>query len=181
MSAETVAKERDYVADMRAAIDKATEATPYSAPSVAMKLVSTLRQTDMDLLTGWLDYMAVSIVLEAISARDQSARSHLRATASRSVFADAAKDAATGNIATLKGFLNVPWTLRNGDRKPLGDFNKDDLLKTAQDYGTRSAQNLMNEAFMRAIAKKVPLGRQVRDVFTDEQLSTIWASLGNPK
>lgn len=72
--------ERDFAAEMRAVIDTATEGTPYVARVVAGEIVEKLRANDPDLLAGWLDAHAESLLWQAINDRDRSARAHAKAS-----------------------------------------------------------------------------------------------------
>lgn len=64
---------RDYVTEMRAVIDAEATGT-YVPGTVAAHIVAKLRETDKDLLTGWLDAQAETFIRQAINNRDNSQR-----------------------------------------------------------------------------------------------------------
>lgn len=170
---------RDYAREMRTIIDAETADGAYSAPVVAAAVVEKLRATDPDLLAGWLDANAADFIRQAIGTRDRSARSHARVAERRGAFAKDAKDFEDRCSATaLEGWLGVPYTVNeDNERKPLALMVKADLLYVADDYQVRSKANLMEEAFMRALANKVGLAT-VGDRFSNEQIAVMRSSLG---
>ena len=170
---------RDYGAEMRAVIDAETSHGPYASPVVAAHIVEKLRATDPDLLAGWLDAQAVSIIRHTINLRDCSVRSHARATSGRSVFARDAKAHEAGTETALSGWLAVVHVVEGGTRKRLADMRADELAFVADDYGRRAAENLLAESFLRALARKVGSGK-VSDHFDDQQLNELWASITGP-
>jgi hypothetical protein len=167
---------RDYAAEMRAVIDAETSNGPYSSPLVAAHIVEKLRATDPELLSGWLDAQAPNILRHAINLRDCSTRSHVRATAGRSVFANHAEAYTAGEKAAMDGWLLVVHVVEDGTRKRLADMQSDDLAYVADDYGRRAAENALAESFLRALARKVGNGK-VSDHFTNQQLTDLWSSI----
>lgn len=167
---------RDYVAEMRAVIDAETAHGPYASPVVAEHIVEKLRAVDPDLLSGWLDVQAVSILRHAINLRDCSVRSRVRATAGRSVFARDVSAHEAGEATALAGWLAVVHVVEGGSRKRLAEMTADDLGFVADDYGRRAAENALAESFLRALARKVGTGK-VSDHFTDAELAGLWQSI----
>lgn len=166
---------RDYAAEMRAVID--AEATGTYVPGViAVAIVEKLRETDADLLTGWLDAQAETFVRQAINNRDNSQRTAARHSRPRSVFAADAEAAESGEPERLAGWLGTRFTVEDGSRKPLAELAHDELLFVADAYESRARENKLTAAFAKAIARKVKTG-VVGDHFSDEQLSTMWNSL----
>lgn len=169
--------ERNFAAEMRAVIDAETAHGSYSAPLVAEHVVEKLRATDPDLLHGWLDSQAVQFVRHAINLRDCSVRAHNRGTRGRSVFAQAAEAAESGNLEPLKtGFLDERYVIEDGTKARLGDMVKPDLLFAADDYAARKRENALQEAFLRALAKKVG-SDCVSDHFDEGRLAELWQSI----
>jgi hypothetical protein len=168
---------RDFAAEMTAIIDAEIGDAPYVSATVALHIVEKLRATDPTLLAGWLDAQAVSVLRDAISTRSRSSKSHARAVRGRSVFADAAQDHAAGDAAALVGFLDVRYVVDDANtRTRLADMRKPELLFAADDYRRQAAENLLEEAFLRALARKVGT-RRVSDVFDEDKLATVWGSI----
>lgn len=166
---------RDFVTEMRAVID--AEATGTYVPTVvASHIAEKLRETDPELLAGWLDAQAEQILRHAINLRDCSQRTAARHSRPRSVFAEDAAAAEAGETERLAGWLSTRFTVEDGSRKPLAEMGKDDLLFVADAYEARAKENKLTAAFAKAIARKVKTG-VVSDHFTDTQLSTMWDSL----
>lgn len=168
--------QRDYAADMRQLIDQETGDGPYISATVAAQIVDKLRATDADLLGGWLDLQAVQFIRVAINERDHSNRAHARAVAGRSVFREMAQQAEDGKPEALAAFLSTVYVVENGTRVRLAEMVKPDLLFAAEEYGRRAQDNLLQEAFLRALAKKVG-NRKVSDVFDDVKLTALWQSI----
>lgn len=167
---------RDFIAEMRAIIDAETASGPYVSPLVAEHIVEKLRANDPDLLDGWLHVQAVSFVRHAINLRDCSKRTHARTATRRGVFAKAVEEHEAGNSEPLVVWLNVPFPMEDGSRKPLADLTSADLKFVAAAYEHRANENAMTAAFMRKLAAKVGKGT-VGEKFTDEQLAAMWNSL----
>lgn len=167
---------RNYAAEMRAVIDAETASGPYTSVTVAGHIVEKLRATDPELLDGWLHAQAVQFVRMAINQRDCSTRTHARQIASRSVFRDAALAAEAGDPEALGGFLRTVYVVEDGSRVRLAEMRSPDLLFVAEDYGHRAADALMQEAFLRALAKKVK-NRRVSDVYDEVKLAELWQSI----
>lgn len=168
--------DRDYAAEMRAVIDAETADGPYQSPVVAAHIVEKLAATDPELLSGWLHGQAVNFVRHAINLRDCAVRTHVRLTASRSVFRQASDAHEAGDTAALAGWLGVVHVVEDGSRKRLAEMDAADLGFVADDYGRRAAENALAEAFLRAVAKKVGR-RRVSDVFDETKLSALWNSI----
>lgn len=167
---------RNYAAEMRALIDAETAGGPYVSAQVAERIVEKLTATDPDLLSGWLHAQAVQFVRMSINARDCSQRTHARLTASRSVFRNAADAAEGGDTEALSTWLTTVYVIEDGSRVRLAEMRKPELLFVADDYGRRAADALLQEAFLRALAKKVG-SKQVSDVFDEDKLSALWLSI----
>lgn len=165
---------RDYAAEMRAVIDAETGDAPYTSVVVAEHIVTKLKATDPALLDGWLHAQAVNFLRHAINLRDCSARSHARVTAGRSVFREAAE---SGDVEALTQFLDVRYVVDDANtRTRLADMGRQELLFAADAYKRRAAESLIEETFLRLLAKKVGT-RKVADVFDEEKLATAWRSI----
>jgi hypothetical protein len=168
--------DRNYAAEMRAVIDEATSHGPYSSPTIAEQIAEKLRANDPDLLHGWLDQQAVQFIRVAINERDHSNRVHARAVAGRSVFREASAAFEAGDSDALGAFLNTVYVVEDGTRVRLSEMTKPDLLFAADGYGRRAAEHLLQESFLRALAKKVGT-RRVADVFDEDKLNSLWRSI----
>lgn len=172
---------RNYAAEIRELIDKHTADGPYQPVAVAQAIVDELLATDPDLLIGYLQAQAVSILREAINSRDQSRRMVARAgTASARMrkILDAIDTGETTNIQDVRQrWLSTSFTLDDGMRHELRTMKRADLLYVAEDYSRRAAENKMEEAFFRALAKKTQAGKTVEDVLTEEEIVRIRTGL----
>lgn len=163
---------RDYAAEMRDILDAETGNEPYVPRVVATNIVSKLRESDPELLSGWLDQQAENFVWQLINARDRSMRSHVRQQSRARAFS---QDVETGDGRAVR-WLTIPFTVEDGSRKRLSYMTKNDVLFAADTYATRAKENKMTETFLRVIARKLK-GRTVGECYTDEQLSVMWNSL----
>lgn len=173
--------ERDYFAEMREAIEMEIDAGPFVSNIAAAAIVDRLREKDPDLLFGWLSAHAVQIVRVAILDIDKSRRSSARVQSTRSVFNKATEQAANGDLTGLDGFraesgwLSVRFVVE-GERRLLADMTGKEVLQVADDYRQRAQSNLLEEAFMRAVAKRCG-SRKVSDVFTNAKLNQLRQSI----
>ena len=170
--------ERNYAAEMRALIDKETDEGPYVSGVVAQKIVDHLRANDLPLLHGWLDAHAVELIRRAINLRDASRRTHARTTASRSVFSQAAREAQGGSMESLSRFMNTVYVVEDGSRVRLSEMRQPDLIYAADGYRRRAQDAMMQQAFLRALARKVG-DDKVSDHFSEDELMELWVSIGD--
>lgn len=168
---------RDFIKEMQDKIAEKTVGT-YNAREVAMKLTAELDAEDSELLYGWLATMAETLIWQAINDRDRSMRMHARTQSSRRVFGDVVRAMEEGDLEPAKNWLNMPFSIKPGVRKFLGDMTADDLRVVADSYRARARANELNADFLDAIRNRVGDG-QVRDYYSPEQLTAMWASLGN--
>lgn len=169
------AKARDFIGEMRTVLD-AEAVAGYVPAIVAAHVVEKLRATDPELLRGWLDAQAESFVRQAINARDASRRARHRVADSRSVFGRSVAEHAAGDKAALSLYLDAPYRLADGSVSPLRRLTHDDLNSAAGSYDARANANMMQAAFLRALARKVTTGT-VQDHFTEDRLAEMWGSL----
>lgn len=168
---------RDYAAEMSAVIEAEISDGPFVSATVAAHIVDKLRATDPDLLAGWLDFQAVGILRDAISTRERSARSYARAVRGRSVFAAAADRAESGDTSALGAFLDIRYVVdEDNTRVRLADMDRTGLLFAADNYRRQANENLMEEAFLRALAKKVGR-RTVAAVYSEQQIAAMWQGI----
>lgn len=168
--------ERDFNTEMRQLVDAMTSVSGYTARAVATQLVERLRQTDPELLIGWLTEQAENVVYQMVSSRDRSSRSQARRGFNRRLFAADAEAAEAGDVERLSRWLHVPYVVEDGARKKLADMDRDDLLFVASNRENAARSNQMDAALMRALAKRVPTG-VVKDRFTDDQIDLLWNAI----
>lgn len=168
---------RDYVAEVRAIVDVETERGPYVPAQVADKVVAWLQHHDPELLTGFLQSHAARLVRTMINDRDRSARTHARQHASRSVFRGALAQFVAGQYNALDQWLTIPIAVDGNVRKPLATLTAEDLQHAASRYRDHAQRNAMMATFLHTLSTKVGDGT-VADRYTDEQLATMWRSLG---
>lgn len=167
---------RNFAAEMRTVMDSETAGGPYVSAVVAERIVEKLTATDPELLDGWLHAQAVGFLRHAINLRDCSQRTHARLTASRSVFRNAADAAEAGDTEQLGSFLQTVYVLEDGSRKRLAEMRRPELLFAADGYERKAADMLLQEAFLRALAKKVG-SKKVSDVYDENKISELWLSI----
>jgi len=173
---------RDIAHDVRRVIDEEiTRAGPtWSAGLVALRVVERLREKDPELLTKWLETLAIDVVRKEIAdiARLQKHEARrLSIPASTSVFSSAVERFEKGETKALAAWMETIYVVNTeNSRKKLRDMDHDDLLYAASDYTNRARTNAMQAAFLRAVAEKVG-ARTVGEVYDDEELSRLWRSL----
>lgn len=167
----------DFVAEMRAVIDEATGVGPYVSRVVAAEIVEKLRESNPDLLSGWLDLQAEQLVWREINDRDRSFRAQARATASRRRFGDAVDAAEGGDSEPLRRLLDMPFVIASGERVPLAVMTGVDCGFVADGYQRSARRAQMHAALLRALERRVGTDR-VEDHYTEEQLRALWQSFG---
>jgi hypothetical protein len=182
---------RDFVSEMREYIELRTQGT-FSAPTKAQDIVAELQANDPKLLRGWLELQAVTLVRDLINQRNRSERAYNRTIAgrdpqTRSVFRSAITAAEAGDTTAAaalseelelrqSNFLGERYLIEDGRQKALGDMTRADLNFAADSYKELAKGNLLQEAFLRAIANKVKT-RTVGEIFTEETIARMWLSL----
>jgi hypothetical protein len=169
--------ERDYLADMNAAIENAVPEGDYAAPIVAAELAAHLRQSDPDLLAGWLDLRAEVFLADVIARRSNSKRQAARFLKPRRAFAEAARSfESSGEAVVLKPFAFEYVVDAANTRRTVGQMRAADCLFVAGRYEETARSAKLEASFHRAVAKKVGL-KMVADVFTEEQYLTMYQSI----
>lgn len=168
---------RDYLADMNAAIEEAIPEGDYAAPLVAADLVERLRVEDPDLLSGWLELKAAVFLADAVARRSNSRRQAARVAAPRRAFAEAARSfASDGDAAVLRPFAAEFVVDEENTRRVVARMTAADCLFVAGRYEETARQAKLEASFHRAVAKKVG-ARTVGDVFSEEQYLTMYRSV----
>lgn len=169
---------RDYVSEVRKLVDEACVGV-WSAPIVAHDVVKRLRKDDPELLAGFLDACAVSVVRTLINERDKSTRAYNRATASRSVFREAAERHEHGDSAPLEQltyFLQELYIAPDGNKVALKDMKAPELTYAADGFAKLARQHQMQEAFLRALANKCG-DQAVGEIFTEDEVAAVWLAV----
>lgn len=174
-NAEDIPTARDYCGEMRRVIDEATADGAYVPRLVASEVAEKLRATDPDLLEGWLQAQAEHFLWQMINDRDRSVRAATRHRIKPQAFSEAAAAHESGDGAPLRKFLDMPFSVADGSRKPLAKLDKDDLLFVRDGYQKRADENAFWVAVTGALAKKVGKGL-VEDHFTEDQLAKMFDS-----
>lgn len=171
------ADDRNYGAEVRAVVDQYNDGVQ-SAAAIADAVVTHLRAENPALLAAFLNLHAHQIIRGIVTSVDRSRRAYNRANAVRSVFSDAADEFENGNETPLRSqFLDESYTLADGGRRKLRDLTADDLTFVADSYYAMAKDLGMRGAFLRAVARRCG-GQPVGEVFTEEELARMWASLG---
>lgn len=168
---------RNYSDEIRDLVDSMTLTGEFVARLVADDIVEKLRANDPELLSGWLNERAGEILGDYIRHRCNSTRSHVRSMAGRRAFAEAAEAFAETRIAAVFDPFRVVYVVNDEDlRRPVADMTGADHLYVASGYALSAKQSLMEEAFHRAVAKKVG-GKRTSEVFTTEQYESMYRSI----
>jgi hypothetical protein len=96
---------------------------------------------------------------------------------SRIKFREAIQENEGGDPTALSSWLGTSFVVNeDAIRKPLGDMVKDELTFVADSYGRTATSAAFEEAWFRAIAKRVG-SRTVGEVYTEDQLVTMRNSI----
>jgi hypothetical protein len=172
----------DIAHDIRRIIDEEIDNSgpTWTAASVALRVVERLRQEDPELLTKWLDALAVHVIrgeINSIAKQLRSEAKRITENKGASVFSQAVEDHEAGKKNALGAWLETVYIVNSDNqRRRLRDMDQDDLLFAAEDYTNRSRVNALQAAFLRAIGERVG-ARTVGEVFSDEDLARLWRSL----
>jgi hypothetical protein len=170
---------RDYAAEMRDVITAAVPESDYIAAVIATELVEKLAVNDPDLLAGWLNLHAISILTQLLAARDRSVRATMQRRAGARRFGDAAS---TDDVTGLSLFRDVRYVVDDADtRRPLGEMTGADCRFAAAAYDREAKPLQMESAFLKALGKKA--GRKcVQDVMSEEKCQMLRDSIvGQPE
>lgn len=163
---------RKYVDDE---LDRAGET--YIAGTIAARVVDRLAEDDPALLLQFLQAHAVQIITRMIGEITRSQRSYTRAVADRRLFSGAVERYQQGDENALSAWLDVMYVVNTDQqRKRLRDMDRDELRWAAEDYNARAKGNLLQSAFLKALATKVG-AKTVGEVYTEEELTRMWGSI----
>lgn len=165
--------DRDYLADMSAAIADAIGDGDVVAPVLAEKLHARLLESDPDLLDGWLRACAVNFLTAAIGARDRSERAIVRRRSEARRFREVAD---SGDVDALSSFAVRLVVDEDNTRRPVGEMTGADHLFVAGEYGRTAQTAAMLQAFHKAVARKVGK-RKTAEVFSEAQYEAMFRSV----
>lgn len=173
----TSVTDRDYIAEMRQAVEAAIPAGDYVASVVAAELVDRLRTEDPELLSGWLHLKAPVIVADVVARLSNSTRQAARVGAPRRAFAEAARTfAADGDVKALSPFAAEYVVDEANTRRTVANMTAADCRFVAGKYEDAARISKLEAAFHRAVAKKI--GTQlVGEVFTEDQYLDMYRSV----
>jgi len=166
--------ERDYLTEMRAIIDAEMQPGD-AAPIVAARIVEKLRVNDPDLLQGILDLNAANTIRNIIHTVIGSARGHARAMSRSDEFYQRVVEG--GDVA---GWLSDAVTYpvdASGAQLPLRLMSAVQVRFAADSRDSAAVALKMESAFLRAVAKKVPAGKTVGDVFDESRIIQLRRSI----
>lgn len=164
----SVATKRDYQAEMAKRIEEAIPEWDFIPAALAAELVRDLSASDPDLLAGWAEVNIVAILTARIRDLVRGRRLQQRADVRRGAFADAAAQAATGDLSGLAAFDVVYEIDVEHTRRHVRDMTGADHRYVADRYDESSNRSKLLAEFHRAVAKKVG-SKKTADVFKDEQ------------
>lgn len=146
---------------------------------VAHKLTDYLRETAPELLAGWLEERASTVMAQVIGDRLRSDRARaVRCAAGR--FAEAVRAAEAGDFEPLSHFAVTYTVDAESTRRRVGAMTGDDHRFVASNYQASGSYDLMLAAFHEKVAKKVG-SRTTADVFSEEQYDAMLRSLTGAK
>lgn len=173
----TSVTDRDYIAEMAAAIEDATPESDYVAAKVASELVDRLRAEDPDLLSGYLHLKAAVILADVVARRSNSKRQSARVMAPRKAFAEAARSFGTDKEAAVLSPFAFEYVIDGENtRRTVANMTATDCRFVAEQYERTAREAKLEAAFHRAVGKKIGAQR-VGDVFTEEQYLAMYQSV----
>jgi hypothetical protein len=171
---------------MRALIDEAMGNGPYNRRQLAGEIVDKLRVNDPELLFGWLDLQAATLLYETIRSISRSQRSYTTRNHHRRLFGEAADEfeaeqrgETTGknSRAKIQDFLAVRYVRPDGKEERFGKLTGPDVHCLADGYERREKENAFWKVLMRVIAKKIG-DDAVEDHYDNEQLTVMFSGMG---
>lgn len=173
----TSVTDRDYLADMTAAVEAAIPEGDYVAPVIAAELVDRLRTEDPDLLSGYLHLRAAAVLADVIARRSNSKRQAARLGAPRVAFAEAARTfAEQRDPVVLQPFATEYVIDEANTRRRVADMTGEDHRFVAGRYAEARTTAALLEQFHLAVAKKVG-DKRTADVIGEEQYLRLYRSV----
>lgn len=169
---------RDFTADLDKIIDDLIDDKPWAASIVADTLIKQLRDTDPELLAGWLDSHAHGLIARHITGRANLERRHARHAHRDAVNARVRGDFHSGDPERLTPYRS--WHVVNDEltRKRASEMTGAEHHYVATQYRSSSRRTVMLARFHEAIAKKCGPGGITSDHYTEQQYVDMLQSLG---
>lgn len=138
--------------------------------AAARRLIKQSEADDAHAFTDWLVARQEAILCNYLVQLHGHRRRRTAKRAASSGFATAAKD------GSVEGFLATRYHVGGGVSKELGEMVAADFAEPRRQHQMQSRRELMEDAFLGAIERKLN-GKKVRDVWSEEKLATLRASL----
>lgn len=146
-------------------------------PVEASRLVKKLRRSQPDLLASWLDQHAERIVSVQLQQALAHTRHRIRREAGPRAFQKWRKEIEAGHPMDAAVF-EAPYCVdTTGTWKRLADMTREDCLFVADDRRERVKEQLLEEQFMRALAKRLEDGQTVAERFDVRELERLNGAL----
>lgn len=172
-SPRIVVRRRDFRAEMALILDEAVSARSYVVSVLAHDIVARLLASDPELLEGWLREQA-HVLVRLMLLRRVAATKARPTKAGR--FARAVASYQNGEPEALHNWLSSVYVADTKlTRKRLGDMTTEEVLFAADAYRARGRTNLLQEALLRAVAKK--MGNRpgtVAECLGNAEIDTLW-------
>lgn len=164
---------RDFIGEMAALIEQATQGSDWVPAIVAVSIRDLLAAEDPELLDGWLHAMAAQTLTEQIILRERSNRTASRARAGARAFAAAAQ---SGDVELLRAFAVTHAVDEANTRRRVADMTGMDHRFVAGRYAESANTYRMLAAFHQAVAKKVG-ERRTADVMSEPEYDRLYRSI----
>lgn len=166
---------RDFSGDLDKLISDLIGDGPWTASLVADTLIKQLRDTDPELLAGWLDSHAHGLLARHIAGRANLERRHANREARD---ARVRGDFTSGDPQRLTPYTSWHVVDENLTRKRASEMTGREHSFVASQYRTSSRRTAMLGRFHEAIAKKCGPAGLTSDFFTEEAYVAMLQSLG---
>jgi hypothetical protein len=161
---------RDYIQEMNGLLVALIDAPgDLICPVAARELVERLRRTDLDLLSGWLDACAETLVTDTLGGLNRRRRSSQNRNARAAQFG---RDAANG----VFGAYRLRFEVADGGQRFLADMTGEDCAWAAARYLNGAEQLERRAVFFESLSAAIRQAQAARvaEVYTDEQLTQLW-------
>lgn len=167
-----------YQDRLDAYVDEHLPTSDYVPGIEAGRMVDALLRDDPELLSGWLHEQAPALLTARISFRLRSDRSRRGRTRRLSAFHKAADAfAETGDIPELVRFTDEYAVDEAQTRRDLGLMTRDEHLFVSRHRAGLARSNDIEARFHAIVASRMTADQITKEVFTEEELSRLLASL----
>jgi hypothetical protein len=162
---------------MRTYCEALAQSTDRPNPVIATEVVETLRRDDPDLLTGWLNARAGSVVTDYLDSIDRSTRARARYGAASRGFSELVTRHQDGDSTGLAAFEARYVVDTEGTRRRVADMTGADHLYVSHRYQVSSRRTAFLARVHQAVAEKVGY-RRTEEVFSPEQYAAMFSGPG---